>query len=220
MEKYGTIPPKFTKEWWSYFWEYYKIHTISAIAALLLVGMTVYQCETQTKYDLSISYIGTTPISEESEEKLKEQIAPSIDEITGNKNIDIFLMTYGIDMGSTDNTSAEYAYALNVKFMAELQSGTTDIYIMSKSNAEKNSGYTDCFIDITTLSGSDDVVRDETGKAVAVSLKDSRILKNSGIDSSDMYLMVRDLFEKNKDSKEYILNHENSLKAATLLLEQ
>ena len=221
MEKYGTIPPKFTKQWWSYFWDYYKIHTISICAAAVLIGTTVYQCATQTKYDLSVSYIGTQDITEEQEAKLSEIIKPEIVEITGNDEIDIDYMTYPIDPNNTDKSASEYEYAMQMKYTAELQAGTTDLYIMSRDNAESNKTYADCFTDISELTDSaDDVLTDDSGRAYAVSLKNSRALKEAGIDSSDMYLSLRLLFEMNEKKDEYVLNHENALKAAGLLLEE
>lgn len=221
MEKYGTIPPKFTKQWWSYFWDYYKIHTISICAAAVLIGTTVYQCATQTKYDLSVSYIGTQDITEEQEAKLSEIIKPEIDEITGNKEIDIDYMTYPINPNNTDKSASEYEYAMQMKYTAELQAGTTDLYIMSRDNAEANKTYADCFTDISELTdNADDVLTDDSGRAYAVSLKNSRALKEAGIDSSDMYLSLRLLFEMNEKKDEYVLNHENALKAAKLLLEE
>lgn len=221
MEKYGTIPPKFTKQWWSYFWDYYKIHTISICAAAVLIGTTVYQCATQTKYDLSVSYIGTQDITEEQEAKLSEIIKPEIDEITGNDEIDIDYMTYPINPNNTDKSASEYEYAMQMKYTAELQAGTTDLYIMSRDNAELNKTYADCFTDISELTDSaDDVLTDDSGRAYAVSLKNSRALKEAGIDSSDMYLSLRLLYEMNEKKDEYVLNHENALKAAGLLLEE
>lgn len=221
MEKYGTIPPKFTKQWWSYFWDYYKIHTISICAAAVLIGTTVYQCATQTKYDLSVSYIGTQDITEEQEAKLSEIIKPEIDEITGNEEIDIDYMTYPINPNNTDKSASEYEYAMQMKYTAELQAGTTDIYIMSRDNAEANKTYSDCFTEISELTDSaENVLTDDSGRAYAVSLKNSRALKEAGIDSSDMYLSLRLLFEMNEKKDEYVLNHENALKAARLLLEE
>lgn len=221
MEKYGTIPPKFTKQWWSYFWDYYKIHTISICAAAVLIGTTVYQCATQTKYDLSVSYIGTQDITEEQEAKLSEIIKPEIDEITGNNEIDIYYMTYPINPNNTDKSASEYEYAMQMKYTAELQAGTTDIYIMSRDNAEAKKTYSDCFTEISELTDSaDDVLTDDSGRAYAVSLKNSRALKEAGIDSSDMYLSLRLLYEMNEKKDEYVLNHENALKAAGLLLEE
>ena len=42
-EKYGTIPKRFTPEWWEYFWMYYKVHTIAITLVILAVAITVYQ---------------------------------------------------------------------------------------------------------------------------------------------------------------------------------
>lgn len=225
MEKYGTVPPKFTKAWWSYFWEYYKIHTISIAVAAVAVGTSLYQCATKTEYDLTLSYVGNQSIGEESQQIISQNLSSSLDEITGNDQIDILYMNYTIDPGDdVVGADAEYNYAMQVKFTAELQIGVSDVYIMSAENAKKDSVYSDCFIDVSELSdkhySEDEVLKDENGKIYAVSLKNSRILNDSGVDTSELYLVVRDLYEKNEKKEEYILNHENSLKAAALLLEE
>ena len=41
-EKYGEVPPKFTKKWWEYFWDYYKWHVIITVVAVLIASVT--QC--------------------------------------------------------------------------------------------------------------------------------------------------------------------------------
>ena len=45
-EKYGEVPPKFTKKWWEYFWDYYKWHVIITVVAVLIASVTIVQCAT------------------------------------------------------------------------------------------------------------------------------------------------------------------------------
>lgn len=224
MEKYGTIPKRFTRDWWGYFWDYYKIHTISAGIAAVLIGTTAYQCATQTKYDLNISFIGPYQITEEMQNSLSEMISPEIDEITDNKQLDIGYITYMLNPDNADKSSAEYEYAMQMKLMAELQAGETDIYILSGSNASYLSSYSDCFMNVSEFSGeeySDNMLlKDGEGRAFAVSLKDNPVLTAAGIDCSDMYLAVRYLFESNEKKESYILMHENSLKAVAFLTKE
>ena len=50
-EKYGEVPPKFTKKWWEYFWDYYKWHVIITVVAVLIASVTIVQCATRPKYE-------------------------------------------------------------------------------------------------------------------------------------------------------------------------
>lgn len=224
MEKYGTIPPKFTKAWWEYFWEYYKIHTIAAAAIVAIVGSTAYQCATQTKYDLNVAQIGVFLVSEEQQNALTDQLASRVDEITGNDKIDIGYTSYTMEIGYTNTDTAEYNYAMQMKLTAELSVGETDLYITSKNNAEAISQFSESFEDVTQIFGEnfgeDELIKDENGKAYAISLKNSKLLKDAGIDSSDLYLSLRLLYETHADKDQYVAMHANSMKAALALIER
>ena len=56
MEKYGTIPPRFTKGWWEHYWTYYKFHFLGALFAIFAIVSVVHSCATQVHYDLQIQY--------------------------------------------------------------------------------------------------------------------------------------------------------------------
>ena len=63
MEKYGTIPPKFTKEWWEYFWDYYKVHTICTVAAIVIIVSTIVQCANSPEYEVEFRLFGQNKFS-------------------------------------------------------------------------------------------------------------------------------------------------------------
>ena len=77
-EKYGEVPPKFTKKWWEYFWDYYKWHVIITVVAVLIASVTIVQCATRQKYDMNVVYAGHMNYSEEEINKLKEIISERI----------------------------------------------------------------------------------------------------------------------------------------------
>ena len=82
-EKYGTIPPKFTREWWKYFWDYYKVHTIVTVILVAAVALTVYSKATAPKYDLTLCYAGASVLNEQTEEAIRKEAS----KITLIKNI-------------------------------------------------------------------------------------------------------------------------------------
>ena len=59
MERYGTIPKRFTKEWWDYFWYYYKWRVIFILVAVIFLAITCTQCAMRIDYDMKISYVGS-----------------------------------------------------------------------------------------------------------------------------------------------------------------
>ena len=83
-EKYGTIPKRFTKAWWEYFWEYYKIHTIVIAFIIIAVAITVYQVKTTPKYDLNLSYAGEMYLSDEMVSAIQDKLSEVIDDLDRN----------------------------------------------------------------------------------------------------------------------------------------
>ena len=73
-EKYGEVPPKFTKKWWEYFWDYYKWHVIITVVAVLIASVTIVQCATRPKYDMNVVYAGHMNYSELAHRPLRKDI--------------------------------------------------------------------------------------------------------------------------------------------------
>ena len=90
MEKYGTVPPKFTKEWWSYFWMYYKWHTIGITFAALAIIVTLVQCATSIKYDTSITFAQPVAYETGQLDTISNDLSEIADDITGDNEKHIF----------------------------------------------------------------------------------------------------------------------------------
>ena len=105
MEKYGTIPPRFSRAWWSYFWEYYKWHTIISAAIILLVGVTVYQSVTSPKYDLTITNAGGVQLADDMSDRLCADLGGIIADSDANGETNVFLQQLAI--GSAESRSEE-----------------------------------------------------------------------------------------------------------------
>ena len=89
-EKYGTVPPKFTKAWWGYFWDYYKWHVIITVAAVVIAAVTIVQCANRPKYDMNVIYAGHMNYSDEEIEKMQNLLSEYIEDIDGNGKKSIF----------------------------------------------------------------------------------------------------------------------------------
>lgn len=66
-EKYGTIPKRFTKDWWSYFWDYYKVHTLVTVGIIAAIIITIIQVRSTPKYDLYVTYVGDMYLTDEKQ---------------------------------------------------------------------------------------------------------------------------------------------------------
>ena len=220
MEKYGTIPKKFTKAWWEYLWEYYKWHTIAILFVVFMISSLIYSNVTRTRYDMCVSYVGTSPFFEQSKGNLEELIVPVTEEITENDKIDVSFDVYSIDASvAPDAASAEMQSAISMKLMAELEAGSGYLYLVSKGNLENFYALAGCFAD-TSLYAPDgmEVFTDENGRACAVSLAGNEKLTAAGMDCSDLYLAVRSMYERDKKDEEKIRLYENSLKIAEFII--
>ena len=132
-EKYGEVPPKFTKKWWEYFWDYYKWHVIITVVAVLIASVTIVQCATRPKYDMNVVYAGHMNYSEEEINKLKEIISERISDIDGNGENSVLLST----LVFADNAgSEEYDYAIQTKLDLTFTDDCSFIYLMDKANVD------------------------------------------------------------------------------------
>ncbi len=220
MEKYGTIPKKFTKAWWEYFWEYYKLHTIITLFVIFMISSLIYSNVTRTRYDMYVSYVGTSPFFDISREYFEELLVPVTEEITENDKIDISFDTYSFDASAEqDPANAEMVSAMTMKFMAELEAGDCYLYFITKGNLEGYYGLTDGMADVSLYAeGAENVYTDENGRACAISLAGNEKLTKAGIDCSDLYLAVRSLYERDKKDENKTKIYENSLKIAEFIV--
>ena len=90
-EVYGEKPKKFTREWWPYFWMYYRWHTIIVVVAIIGIAIGVYQKATEVKYDLDIVYRSQSLyIGENGEKELIDTLVPFMEDATGDGEVHLF----------------------------------------------------------------------------------------------------------------------------------
>ncbi len=218
-EKYGVVPKRFTKAWWSYFWMYYKWHTIATAFIVLCIGVTVRQCVTAPKYDLTVTYAGGYALGEETENKFTEILTEYTEDI--NKNGES--LPYFQPLVISDNQEdAQYSYAMQTKLMLEFQNDNSFLFILDKSMADamiNGDAYSGVFAPVSDWTNrdltDDDVIKDSDGTARAVSLKDSAVFKNAQIPCDDLYIAVK---LNGKDDEENTAAFENSKKIADTLI--
>lgn len=223
MEKYGVVPPKFTKEWWPYFWEYYKVHTIATVAAVALIGTSVVQCVNQPKYDLNMTYVNPALINEEMQNSFTANISESIDEITDDEEKLTFIQTLPLASVEVED---EQAYAMLTKLSLELQAGESFLFVVNEEFANHLSnteGYTGCFLNLADAGldiNEEDMYKANDGNTYAIKLPESNTLSNSGIYTKNLYIMVKNLYEREQEDEKLSKMYDNSLKALQTIIQK
>lgn len=199
-EHYGVVPKKFTKEWWPYFWMYYKWHTIGIAFALMLIIITAVQCATSEKYDVVVNYMGKTYFAPEAAEEFQAALEPLIEDVDGNGENNVFFQQLTL---SSTSGAEERDYALQVKHDLALSDDTSYLYLYDKEEAElmlARDSSDDVYLpldewcDAAMLEAAEEkgaVLYSESGAPLAVLAQGSEFLEGLGMDTSDIYVAIR-----------------------------
>lgn len=223
MEKYGEIPKRFTKKWWEYFWDYYKIHTIAAVVAVVAIASTISQCANKVNYDLSLVTAGLPLLSEERDMALCAEIAEFADDVDGKDGTNVFITQ--IPMG-VEGQDPEYETTLMQSFMIELGFGEGYIYFFSEECADSylnRDDVADSFMPVsdwgvTGIDAEGKRILLYMGEPFALSMEGNALLEEAGVDTSDCYMMMRYPRYNEKDDEQALKKFENAKKAAQAIL--
>ena len=221
-EKYGVVPPKFSKEWWPYYWTYYKWHTIAALFIIFSIAFTIQQKLTAPKYDLNVTYTGGVAVSEEIDGKLQEIINSLTDDIDQNGKSAAYFQQLII---SNDQRNAEYDLAMRTKLMVEFQNDCSFIFLMDEDMLVPmmmSDAFDGVFLPVSEWADGEvgeDVLYKAEGEdiAYAVNLKNSKILKDASVPCENMYAAI---CVNNKEGEKNAAAFENSKKIVNALLQQ
>ena len=214
-EKYGVVPPKFTKAWWEHFWMYYKWHTIVICFIILAIGTTVYQKMTEPKYDITIVYAGESYISEESTAKLTDAFTPFCEDIdeNGEKNIAFTVLNM-----ADDNADPQYAMAMSMKLQLALSEDESYLFILDEDLINRFAGEAADECVFSPLSKwleapvPQDKIYNLHDTGFAISIEGNKYFEDAGIDTNGKYLAMR--FYPRKDQEKQIPGYEASVKLA------
>lgn len=194
-EHYGVKPKMFTKEWWQYFWMYYKWHTISILFVVMLIAVGISECSKIVDPDLGIVYFGSAHYDDAAWAEVNGALAEDMQDINNDDEVNISCMHLPF---LDDEEFAQENYVSTVKYIASFSEKTNYIYICDKDELERNAlkdidnmpyYTTDLWLDVDMEEGK--LYRAEDGKAYAVSLKDSKLLKDAGIYCEGLYLLMK-----------------------------
>ena len=200
-EVYGVKPKRFTKEWWPYFWMYYKWHTIGIAFVVVSILVTVYQCTHREKFDLTVTYGATANIPQGTVDELEAVFSAMAEDSDGDGNPNVYLEQLNFSnspgMAETDN-------ALQTKLDIGMTGDDTMLYIFDTVELEimvqrEQSGET--YVNVQEWIGDEEfqklageegkIVYNPDGIPVAVSIAGSNLMKEHNVNSEDMYVLVR-----------------------------
>lgn len=219
-EKYGEVPPRFTKAWWDYFWYYYKWRVIGIVLAIFCLIFTLYQCAARPKYDMHISYVGHKFYTEEKLDLLADCLCEYIDDVDGNGEKSIL----GQQINFSDkNGNEEYDFASQTKLDVEMQEDCSFIFLYDKAMLDSmlNRDYADqIFLPVSEWTESmppENMLCSKDGVAYAVSLANSKLMIENEIYHEDVYITIRQNY---KNDEKNTTAWESSKKAAAALIKQ
>lgn len=193
-EKYGVVPPKFTKAWWSYFWDYYKWYVIGIGFAVICIAATAVQCATRREYDVTMTYAGQMVFDSEASAAVENAAAEYTEDIDGNGERAVFFQTLSISGASGQE---EYDYALQMKLDLEFQNERSFVFLFDKSQLElmlARDYVNDLFVPLSEWAGDTggrETAAGSDGQVYAVDVSDSGFFEDIGVQCPGTYAVLR-----------------------------
>lgn len=190
MEVYGVKPKMFTKEWWPYFWEYYKIQTIVVVFAIIAIVTTVYQLVTAPEYDFYMTYTASQPLKEEILDAFNSEISEHIYDKNGDGEKLMLINEYSF---VEDNLDAQYVSAMITKLQLDFVLDEVALFIFTEDKEKflfDSDSMEGAFIPLTEWVEGEIPLNLKLND-YAISLKNSSICKKLGIPGEDFYVGVR-----------------------------
>lgn len=194
-EKYGEIPKRFTKEWWKYFWGYYKFHTIVVAFIVIALSVTLIGKLTAPKYDLTLNYAGYTEFMDSYIESAQKRLSYHCPDTNKNGESLLGLNVYSFPID--DSIDPEYTMAMLTKFSLSLGEDEIFLYVMEKDFldnymlSEVNHSSFSKVSDWCNMPVAPDKTLEYGGNALAVSLDGNDMLRKAGIPTDETYLLIR-----------------------------
>ena len=219
-EVYGVKPKRFTREWWPYFWMYYKWHTIGIVAGAACIISFVVQCATKPKYDLALLFAGGKSWKTGAADTLKGALSDGIEDADGNGQKNLLIETVVMDRSGTD---LQLNYDLQVKVDIMTGEDIYNLYMFDADEAELMLGRGEdaplIFMPVSEWAEkeySEDRLLMRGGVAYGVSVEDNELLESCGVPTKGLYLLVRN---PKGDSELSVKSNKGAVTAANKILE-
>ncbi len=211
MAEKVTKPEKFTKEWYGYIWDYYKAHILIGIGAVIFITVLAVNMLTSIKFDTNINFVAKTSLSAEKSEQLANECSLNSDDLNENGRVDIAINQLNFTEENMQNS--EMHQALLNKLMVLLNSADELLFIVDEQMLPQVAGtqYSqDIFYKVTEWNSEQLALDNE----YAMPLSNSTVLKELGIDGTDLYVLVA----KTDHESGFKPEEENAIKIAEFLL--
>ena len=212
MAEKFTLPKAFTKEWFGYVWDYYKYHILVGLAVILLAVMTVSEIAGREKYDESINFVSKYVINTETAEKIEMLAEKGSGDVDGNGEVNVLFSQLNFTEDAMKDPNMEIA--LRNKLMSLFITEEEYIYICDEKmleeilNTESTEGL---FMPAVKWSG----IKSEEG-TFGVSLKNSAIFESAGVNSEELYILIRECYDT--DNEKLVKKQENAINLAKFLI--
>lgn len=219
MEKYGTVPPRFTKDWWGHYWHYYKLHIIFGLIMLIAVIYLVVGLVNKVEYDLNIEIVTEDGLlTPDTTEMFKEKTKSLANDVTGDNEIQIEYQNELYSSAIEKNMNyIQQNNALITRIMAEVELAEKQIYIVNRTTADYLVDF-ECMLPVK--SWSEDALDKSIYKEVFFSLEGNAEFSKMGFDTSNLYIGVIELRDKVKDDEALRAKQENAKYVAGELIKE
>ncbi len=196
MEKYGVKPDRFTKAWFEYVWDYYKIHIIVGLVLLAAIIYTVIAINSKKEYDLTVVFATNQQVTDEAKKNLTGELKKIAKDIDGDGEINVAIFDYPY---ISDYDDIEYKRALEEKFHLDLQAGETFLYVISKDVLDDLKYRTEIE---GLFSKPSEWAENAESDGDFAAVFDSVMLNSSGIIEDNLYIGVRNFRYSEKPEKD------------------
>ncbi len=227
MEKYGETPKRFTKAWWSYFWYYYKWHTLGTLLVIFVVAVTCTECAMRPEYDVTVTYAGDMIFLDPTVDKLRAELSEHIDDVDGNGKVMADFQSFNIAKDGTNQAGTEYNGAMLTKVALEFQTGDTYVFLFNRQELDRllnRSSQEQIFVPLSEWAEGDMSsfkTAKQNGVDYAVNITDSKFFSQKlGLTMGDsLYIAVRRMRPRDTDDERQKKMYEQSIKLANYILE-
>lgn len=113
-------------------WHYHKWYVVLGAAAVLMAGNLVWHAATQVRPDYQIAYVGGVPLPDTETAAWEDRLSTLGTDCNGDGKVIIKINQYVTPQNTDD---ALYAYASNVKLMADLDSCESYFFLLEDPEA-------------------------------------------------------------------------------------
>ena len=213
-------PKRFTKEWRSYIWEYYKGYLIAGIIVIILAAVTVSEIVNTVKPDLTLNFIATTVMPNAIAEELEDEIDDGILDVNGDRETEVLVSQLNFTPDAL--VDANMINALESRLMTMFATEEDMLYIFDETMLRD-------VLDLRATEGmfvptsewldteiSPDKSFEYGGGVYAVSLENSSFLREEEINGKGLYVAVRSNY--NTDDEKINKIYKNCVLAANMLV--